>query len=104
MLAELGYLTVAGDRARPAARHLPGWDCGSPHAPAGLRNAAGPPWSRSCLGQPCCCSPAVLARMTLPWSMWSQHANSALPMGFKLAAVWGGHEGSMLFFVFALGL
>ncbi|WP_378082079.1 heme lyase NrfEFG subunit NrfE [Aeromonas bestiarum] len=34
----------------------------------------------------------------------AQHANSALPMGFKLAAVWGGHEGSMLFFVFALGL
>lgn len=34
----------------------------------------------------------------------AQHANSALPIGFKLAAVWGGHEGSMLFFVFALGL
>ncbi|MEI4968417.1 heme lyase NrfEFG subunit NrfE [Aeromonas caviae] len=34
----------------------------------------------------------------------AQHANSALPLGFKLAAVWGGHEGSMLFFVFALGL
>ncbi|MFM4849821.1 heme lyase NrfEFG subunit NrfE [Aeromonas rivipollensis] len=34
----------------------------------------------------------------------AQHANSALPMGFKLAAVWGGHEGSMLFFVFALAL
>ncbi|MGE6223114.1 heme lyase NrfEFG subunit NrfE [Aeromonas media] len=34
----------------------------------------------------------------------AQHANSALPTGFKLAAVWGGHEGSMLFFVFALGL
>ncbi|WP_368169088.1 heme lyase NrfEFG subunit NrfE [Aeromonas sp. R4-3] len=34
----------------------------------------------------------------------AQHANSTLPMGFKLAAVWGGHEGSMLFFVFALAL
>ncbi|WP_270794136.1 heme lyase NrfEFG subunit NrfE [Aeromonas sp. QDB11] len=34
----------------------------------------------------------------------AQHANSALPLGFKLAAVWGGHEGSMLFFVFALSL
>ncbi|MGY3887373.1 heme lyase NrfEFG subunit NrfE [Aeromonas aquatica] len=34
----------------------------------------------------------------------AQHANSALPLGFKLAAVWGGHEGSMLFFVFALAL
>ncbi|MGY3856686.1 heme lyase NrfEFG subunit NrfE [Aeromonas intestinalis] len=34
----------------------------------------------------------------------AQHANSALPLGFKLAATWGGHEGSMLFFVFALAL
>ncbi|MFQ2221788.1 heme lyase NrfEFG subunit NrfE [Aeromonas enteropelogenes] len=34
----------------------------------------------------------------------AQHANSALPLGYKIAAVWGGHEGSMLFFVFALAL
>ncbi|MGL5948819.1 MAG: heme lyase CcmF/NrfE family subunit [Aeromonas sp.] len=32
------------------------------------------------------------------------HANIALPLGYKLAAVWGGHEGSMLFMVFALSL
>lgn len=32
------------------------------------------------------------------------HSNSALPQFFKLAAVWGGHEGSMLFWVFTLSL
>ncbi|UPQ87265.1 heme lyase CcmF/NrfE family subunit [Vibrio sinaloensis] len=32
------------------------------------------------------------------------HSNSALPLLFKVAAVWGGHEGSMLFWVFTLAL
>ncbi|MGF1770401.1 heme lyase CcmF/NrfE family subunit [Enterovibrio makurazakiensis] len=32
----------------------------------------------------------------------AQHSNSALPTPFKLAAVWGGHEGSFLFMVLAL--
>ena len=30
------------------------------------------------------------------------HSNSLLPYYFKISAVWGGHEGSMLFWVFAL--
>lgn len=34
----------------------------------------------------------------------ASHSNSALPTAFKLAAVWGGHEGSMLFWVFTLCL
>nr|WP_302981131.1 heme lyase NrfEFG subunit NrfE [Plesiomonas shigelloides] len=34
----------------------------------------------------------------------AQHSNSRLPWPFKLAAVWGGHEGSLLFFLFALTL
>ncbi|MHA7001656.1 heme lyase CcmF/NrfE family subunit [Aeromonas schubertii] len=34
----------------------------------------------------------------------AQHSNSRLPLPFKLAAVWGGHEGSLLFFLFALCL
>ncbi|MFU2058535.1 heme lyase NrfEFG subunit NrfE [Avibacterium volantium] len=32
------------------------------------------------------------------------HSNSALPRFFKIAATWGGHEGSMLFWLFSLGL
>jgi cytochrome c-type biogenesis protein CcmF len=34
----------------------------------------------------------------------ASHSNSALPVFFKVAAVWGGHEGSMLFWVFTLAL
>jgi len=32
----------------------------------------------------------------------AHHSNSQLPIFFKIAAVWGGHEGSLLFWVFAL--
>ncbi len=34
----------------------------------------------------------------------SAHSNSQLPLFFKLAATWGGHEGSMLFWLFCLAL
>ncbi|WP_019617046.1 heme lyase CcmF/NrfE family subunit [Psychromonas ossibalaenae] len=34
----------------------------------------------------------------------AQHSNSQLPAFFKIAAVWGGHEGSLLFWVFSLAL
>lgn len=34
----------------------------------------------------------------------AQHSNSQLPVFFKIAAVWGGHEGSLLFWVFSLSL
>ncbi|SHH95706.1 heme lyase CcmF/NrfE family subunit [Ferrimonas marina] len=32
------------------------------------------------------------------------HSNSQLPLIFKLAAVWGGHEGSLLFWVFSIAI
>lgn len=32
----------------------------------------------------------------------AHHSNSQLPIFFKISAVWGGHEGSLLFWVFAL--
>lgn len=32
----------------------------------------------------------------------AQHSNSQLPQVFKIAAVWGGHEGSFLFWLFSL--
>ena len=32
----------------------------------------------------------------------ANHSNSLLPYYFKISAVWGGHEGSMLFWVFTL--
>ncbi|MFM2589209.1 heme lyase CcmF/NrfE family subunit [Vibrio sp. TBV020] len=34
----------------------------------------------------------------------ASHSNSALPVFYKMAAVWGGHEGSILFWVFTLAL
>jgi cytochrome c-type biogenesis protein CcmF len=33
----------------------------------------------------------------------AQNANSALPMGYRIAAVWGAHEGSLLLWIFLLG-
>ena len=34
----------------------------------------------------------------------AQQSNTALPTPYRMAAVWGGHEGSMLLWVFVLGL
>ncbi|MDG6894744.1 heme lyase NrfEFG subunit NrfE [Volucribacter amazonae] len=34
----------------------------------------------------------------------ASHSNSQLPLLFKIGATWGGHEGSMLFWLFALSL
>ncbi|CNI65144.1 heme lyase CcmF/NrfE family subunit [Yersinia bercovieri] len=34
----------------------------------------------------------------------AQHANTQLPLFYKIAAIWGGHEGSMLFLLLALSL
>ena len=34
----------------------------------------------------------------------AHHSNSQLPIFFKIAAVWGGHEGSLLFWVFSLAV
>ena len=33
----------------------------------------------------------------------ADHSNSALPLQYRVAAVWGGHEGSLLLWVFMLG-
>ncbi|MCS3833469.1 cytochrome c nitrate reductase biogenesis protein NrfE [Aeromonas veronii] len=105
MLAELGYLSLLLATGLALLQGLLPW--------LGLRLA-----SRPLLG---CATPLALlvalligasllllascfAQDDFTVSYVAQHANSALPLGFKLAAVWGGHEGSMLFFVFALGL
>jgi len=34
----------------------------------------------------------------------AQHSNTALPLQYRIAAVWGGHEGSMLLWVLMLGV
>ncbi|WP_323897502.1 heme lyase NrfEFG subunit NrfE [Aeromonas caviae] len=105
MLAELGYLSLLLATGLALLQGVLPW--------LGLRLA-----SRPLLG---CAKPlAILVALLLVAALLllascfgqddftlvyvAQHANSALPLGFKLAAVWGGHEGSMLFFVFALGL
>lgn len=59
----------------------------------------------------CCFGLIALSTVLLGWGFLlddfsvryiAQHSNSQLPMFFKLAAVWGGHEGSLLFWVLAL--
>jgi cytochrome c-type biogenesis protein CcmF len=34
----------------------------------------------------------------------AQHSNSGLPLGYRIAAVWGGHEGSLLLWMLILSL
>ena len=55
----------------------------------------------------------LLAFLALTWSFVindfsvlyvSQHSNSMLPTVYRVAAVWGGHEGSLLLWVFLLAL
>ncbi len=105
MLAEFGYLSLLLAAALSLLQGTLPW--------LGLRLAS--PTLLRC-AKPLALSNAILlgaallllascfARDDFTVSYVAQHANSALPMGFKLAAVWGGHEGSMLFFVFALAL
>ncbi|MDM5124928.1 heme lyase NrfEFG subunit NrfE [Aeromonas rivipollensis] len=105
MLAEFGYLSLLLAAALSLLQGTLPW--------LGLRLAS--PTLLRC-AKPLALSNAILlgaallllascfARDDFTLSYVAQHANSALPMGFKLAAVWGGHEGSMLFFVFALAL
>ncbi|MFM5855130.1 heme lyase NrfEFG subunit NrfE [Aeromonas rivipollensis] len=105
MLAELGYLSLLLAAALSLLQGTLPW--------LGLRLAS--PALLRCV-TPLALSNAILlgAALLLLASCFgqddftltyvAQHANSALPTGFKLAAVWGGHEGSMLFFVFALAL
>ena len=105
MLAEFGYLSLLLAAALSLLQGTLPW--------LGLRLAS--PTLLRC-AKPLALSNAILlgaallllascfARDDFTLTYVAQHANSALPMGFKLAAVWGGHEGSMLFFVFALAL
>ncbi|MDX1490462.1 MAG: heme lyase CcmF/NrfE family subunit [Pseudohongiellaceae bacterium] len=37
-------------------------------------------------------------------SFVAQHSNTALPLQYKFTAIWGGHEGSFLFWTWMLGL
>ncbi|QPR55577.1 heme lyase NrfEFG subunit NrfE [Aeromonas allosaccharophila] len=105
MLAEFGYLSLLLATALSLLQGTLPWlglrlasppllGCAKPLA---LLNAA-------LLGAALLLLASCFARDDFTVSYVAQHANSALPMGFKLAAVWGGHEGSMLFFVFALAL
>ncbi|MFM4976619.1 heme lyase NrfEFG subunit NrfE [Aeromonas rivipollensis] len=105
MLAELGYLSLLLAAALSLLQGTLPW--------LGLRLAS--PTLLRC-AKPLALSNAILlgaallllascfARDDFTLTYVAQHANSTLPLGFKLAAVWGGHEGSMLFFVFALAL
>ncbi|CAG1022636.1 partial Cytochrome c-type biogenesis protein CcmF, partial [Methylococcales bacterium] len=34
----------------------------------------------------------------------AQHSNSSLPLYYRISAVWGAHEGSMLLWAFILGV
>ncbi|MNJ16624.1 Cytochrome c-type biogenesis protein CcmF [compost metagenome] len=105
MLAEFGYLSLLLAAALSLLQGTLPWlglrlasptllRCAKPLA---LSNAA-------LLGAALGLLASCFARDDFTLTYVAQHANSALPMGFKLAAVWGGHEGSMLFFVFALAL
>ncbi len=105
MLAELGYLSLLLATALSLLQGTLPWlglrlasptllGCAKPLA---LLNAA-------LLGAALLLLASCFAQDDFTLTYVAQHANSALPMGFKLAAVWGGHEGSMLFFVFALAL
>jgi cytochrome c-type biogenesis protein CcmF len=53
----------------------------------------------------------AIAFLTLTWSFYSndfsvlyvaEHSNSQMPVMYRLGAVWGGHEGSLLLWVFLL--
>jgi cytochrome c-type biogenesis protein CcmF len=55
----------------------------------------------------------LLSFLALTWSFVqndfsvlyvSQHSNSLLPLFYRISAVWGGHEGSLLLWVFLLAL
>jgi len=50
------------------------------------------------------CLTAAFAKDDFSVLYVAQHSNSLLPMFYKVSAVWGGHEGSMLLWVFLLAL
>ncbi|MEZ6931355.1 heme lyase NrfEFG subunit NrfE [Aeromonas sp. S16(2024)] len=105
MLAELGYLSLLLATALSLLQGALPW-LGLRIASPALLGCAKPLalLNVALLGAALGLLASCFARDDFTLTYVAQHANSALPMGFKLAAVWGGHEGSMLFFVFALAL
>ncbi|MFM5243254.1 heme lyase NrfEFG subunit NrfE [Aeromonas media] len=105
MLAEFGYLSLLLAAALSLLQGTLPWLGLHLASPTLLRCAKPLALSNAILlGAALLLLASCFARDDFTLSYVAQHANSALPMGFKLAAVWGGHEGSMLFFVFALAL
>ncbi|AHE49750.1 nrfE product [Aeromonas hydrophila 4AK4] len=105
MLAELGYLSLLLATALSLLQGTLPWLGLRLASPTLLRPAKPLALSNAILlGAALLLLASCFARDDFTLTYVAQHANSALPMGFKLAAVWGGHEGSMLFFVFALAL
>ncbi|MGE6166998.1 heme lyase NrfEFG subunit NrfE [Aeromonas rivipollensis] len=105
MLAEFGYLSLLLAAALSLLQGTLPWLGLHLASPTLLRCAKPLALSNAILlGAALGLLASCFARDDFTLSYVAQHANSALPMGFKLAAVWGGHEGSMLFFVFALAL
>jgi len=105
VLAELGYLSLLLTAALSLLQGTLPWLGLHLASPTLLRSAK--PLAllnATLLGAALLLLASCFARDDFTVSYVAQHANSALPLGFKLAAVWGGHEGSMLFFVFALAL
>jgi cytochrome c-type biogenesis protein CcmF len=43
-------------------------------------------------------------RTTSRCSTWRKHSNSALPLHYRIAGAWGGHEGSLLLWCLMLGV
>ncbi len=55
----------------------------------------------------------TIALLALAWAFYSHdftlsyvagHSNSQLPLGYRISAIWGGHEGSLLLWVWILSL
>lgn len=105
MLAEFGYLSLLLATGLALVQGLLPW-LGLRFASPALLGCARPLalLNAALLGAALVLLGICFAQNDFTLTYVAQHANSALPLGFKLAAVWGGHEGSMLFFVFALAL
>ncbi|MBL0148852.1 MAG: heme lyase CcmF/NrfE family subunit [Ideonella sp.] len=105
MIAELGHVCLALAFALALAQGvLPLWGA----ARGDLRRMA----SASAIAQAQCLF-VVLAFAALSWlflhndfsvRVVAAHSNSALPVAYRMAAVWGGHEGSMLLWVLMLAV
>ena len=91
----------------------PGCGAGAGHAAAGRRGPRSAPTGWRWPGRRRRCSSCWCAGFRLPdgglraattsrCSTWRRNSNSALPLQYRIAAVWGGHEGSLLLWVLML--